>query len=93
MKFKTLKENEISKINGTSLQGFIETTFAELKQIFGEPTSFEGDKTNVEWAIEFDDGKVVSIYDYKQPTIPLERYEWHIGGFDKKAVELVKGEF
>ena len=93
MKFKTLKENEISKINGTSLQGYIETTFAELKQIFGEPTSFEGDKTNAEWAIEFNDGTVASIYDYKNPSLPHERYEWHIGGFDKKAVELVTGVF
>ncbi len=57
-----------------------------------------------EWVITFADGTVATIYDYKQsklygddPDAPtpdemktLPSFEWHIGGKDHRAVELVQ---
>lgn len=91
MKFK-VAENE--KTNGTSLRGTVSTTYDEIIKIFGEPTYVESDpdeKVTAEWDIEFEDGVVATIYDYKEYTgkPPLARYDWHIGGHDTKAVHHV----
>jgi hypothetical protein len=74
--------------NGTSLQGYIETTFHRLCQILGEPME-GGDKTTAEWIIEFADGTVATIYDWKTPVTPQHQYQWHVGGLSPRAVELV----
>lgn len=75
-------------INGTCLQGYVETTYARIVEVFGEPTS-GGDKTTAEWDITFDDGTVATIYDWKEYSTPKGYYDWHIGGHSKWAVELV----
>ena len=76
-------------INGTCLQGYIETTYDELVNVFGEPTKLEGDKVTVEWIIRFSDGTVASIYDWKLSETPMEYYPWHIGGMSQLAVNRV----
>ena len=83
------KNDPTVSINGTCLQGYIETTYEELVNVFGEPTELEGDKVTVEWTILFSDGTVASIYDWKQLETPMEYYPWHIGGYTQRAVELV----
>jgi hypothetical protein len=75
--------------SGSCLQGYIETTYDELVNVFGKPTILKGDKVNVEWTIKFSDGTIATIYDWKQPETPMEYYPWHIGGFNRRAVELV----
>ena len=75
--------------SGSCLQGYIETTYDELVDVFGEPTKLKGDKVNVEWTIQFSDGTVATIYDWKQPETPMEYYPWHIGGFTHRAAKLV----
>ena len=74
--------------NGTSLQGYITATYAELVDKFGEPED-GGDKTTAEWALEFEDGTVATIYDWKTYETPMGTYAWHIGGHDYMAVERV----
>ena len=43
------KNAPTDSINGTCLQGYIETTYDELVSVFGEPTTFQGDKITAEW--------------------------------------------
>jgi hypothetical protein len=80
--------------NATSLQGYINTTFDRLKEIFGEPIypqSGDG-KVICEWILEFDDKIIATIYCWKVGAIPIREYKWHIGGHSEKVVELVKNE-
>jgi hypothetical protein len=87
------------RIEGTSLQGYLEATRDELVEVFGEPVRTYGDKTTCEWDIEFrvmtEDGDdfdyvVATIYDWKMAPTINSRYRWHIGGRNYQAVELVE---
>jgi hypothetical protein len=88
---------------GTSLQGYLDVPFSRVVEVFGEPlTQVDGYKVAFQWSITFADGTVASIYDYKasslyddgQPTPEQMRArefsDWHIGGKDKRADELVR---
>ncbi len=83
---------------GSSLRGYVNTTYDKLVEKFGEPTKYgEGDKVTVEWTIEFMNEetyelKYATIYDWKQyeDGTPYGNYDWHIGGYSTEAVELVK---
>jgi hypothetical protein len=87
--FKT--NNPKTNVNGTSLQGYVSTTFDKLKELLGPAGEGSADgKTNVEWTLEFVDGTVATIYDWKMSNIPTETYDWHIGGKSKKAVEYIQ---
>lgn len=92
MKFKLV--NGFSKINGTSKQGSLSgTPYSLLVQVFGEPNS-DGDggyKVQKEWMIEFADGVVATIHDWKEDK-PVEQVtNWSIGGYQNtKAVARVK---
>jgi len=91
---------------GTYRQGRIETSFSDLKAVFGEPHykfTDSGDsysKIDAQWVLEFDDGTIATIYNYKNGAAylgddgqpPEQITEWHIGGFDKQAAERVKTE-
>ena len=87
--FTKLDETGLSKVNGTSLKGYVLTTYDNLVEIFGEPTFLgsEDGKTTAEWIIEFEDGLVATIYDWKMGETPMDLYEWHVGG---NSVEVVK---
>lgn len=83
-------------INGTSLQGEIVTTRAEIEAVFGQPTystQDEWEKVTTEWDITFSDGTVATIYDWKRYEMGApkmyESYGWHIGGRTHYAVSLV----
>lgn len=86
------------QINGTSLKGYVRTTFAKLVETFGSPCLNEGpcqfEKVNIEWCLRFSDGTIATIYNWKcygwQPL--NNEYDWHIGGHNSNAVELVKQE-
>lgn len=90
MKFKTHNEKKIDTCC-TSLISRIDFDYYELKRIFGEPTNGDGYKVDAEWEIEFPDGKVATIYNYKTGTnynnssgTPTARIrDWHIGGKEK----------
>ena len=80
-------------IDGTSLKGHITVTYNSLVKVFGQPDSFGGDKTTVEWRLLFANGTVATIYDWKEITSPKDhpddKYEWHIGGKNIDAMQQV----
>jgi len=92
--FKTHNDKEIQS-GGTHLQGEIETTYAKLKAMFGQPTDGDGYKVDAEWEIEFEDGTIVTIYNYKDGKnyngasgLPKTKItNWHIGGYSSKATD------
>jgi len=93
------------RINNTFLQGYIETTYQRLVEVFGEPfTDYDSfDISDAEWAMEFDDGQIATIYNYKDGKnylggrgLKVENItDWHIGGrtkdVAKKVFNMVKG--
>lgn len=82
---------DTSKANGTSLQGYVKTTFNKLVDTIGEPIyprSGDG-KVICEWVMEWEDGTISTIYCWKVSSIPMGEYNWHIGGFSEKAVNHV----
>ena len=78
--------------NGTSLQGYVQAYYHQLVAVFGEPEG-GGDKTTVEWCLQFADGTVATIYDWKESETPMGQYRWHIGGKNSRAVGLVQHAF
>lgn len=84
MKFTTQAD-----VNMTSLQGCVGAHFDQLVEVFGEPEG-GGDKTTVEWCLRFEDGTRATIYDWKEYSTPTGWYNWHIGGDNYRAVELVE---
>ena len=83
---------------GTSLQGYVQTTYMDLVAAFGEPDE-AGDKTTASWVLELcdeendDERIVVTIYDWKESETPYLMYDWHIGGNNHRAVEALKRVF
>ena len=85
-----------TNVGGTFLQGYIKASYEQLVKTFGEPHDPNGDnyKTDVEWAFEFADGTIATLYNWKNGKNYLgaeglelnDIYEWHVGGFSEKAV-------
>ena len=80
-------------VGGTSLQGYIKTTYDDLVEVFGEPRYTGGDdKVTTEWDLEFevdDEYVVATIYDWKLDKTPFGEYRWHIGGHFAFAADVV----
>lgn len=76
-------------INGTHLQGYVETTYDRLVDLFGDSLG-GGDKTTQEWVLEFSDGTIATIYDWKTYNTPMGMYDWHVGGKSKQALWAVE---
>lgn len=76
--------------NATSLQGYVETTYDFLKENLGEAVHEDWDKVTCSWEIEFIDGSVATIYDWKTESTPTGKYHWHIGGHSPSCVEKVQ---
>lgn len=75
------------KANGTSLQGYMTTTFDRLVELLGEPLEGSDDgKTTAEWILEFE-GEAATIYDWKLKSTPKDLYDWHVGGRSMKVLE------
>ena len=97
MKYFNVSRDVDQTLTGSSLQGYIKTTYADLVEKFGEPDTIDLDKSTAEWCVEFcvdlgmGDYKFVNttIYDWKTDSTPLGEYDWHVGGFDFGAVECV----
>jgi hypothetical protein len=97
MKFKTHNDKEVNT-GGTSLVGTIDINFNKLFEVFGEPTGSDGYKSDAEWEIEFEDGTVGTIYNWKDGinyngddgTPTEEITHWHIGGNSKEVISKIK---
>ena len=79
------------KIDRSSYVGQIEISYFDLVSIFGEPKQSR-EKTSAIWDIEFDDGIVASIYDWKpgKNDTPETNTIWNIGGFHNSKERLIK---
>ena len=83
-------------VNGSSLQGYIHTSYDVLRGCFGLPTcDGDGYKVDAEWIITFNDGVVCTIYNWKDghnycgyDGLDVEDItEWHIGGVSGTGAE------
>lgn len=98
MNYKTHNDKEID-VNFSSFQGNITTDYSVLKKLFGVPGIGDDYKVSAEWDIEFEDGVIATIYDYKTSkkycgnktgVNKTNNKYWHVGGFDKKALYHVQ---
>lgn len=79
---------------GTHRQGEIVTTYRRIFLAFGAPNLGDGYKTDAEWTIRFGDGRVATIYNWKNgraylgPVAPAtwQIGNWFIGGTDPSVV-------
>jgi len=86
IKFTTHNDGSIPTV-GTHGLGSLDCSYSKLVETFGEP--LPGDyKTDAEWEIEFSDGLVATIYNWKNgknycgnraPAVE-EITCWHVGG-------------
>lgn len=73
----------------------IKTTIADLVRVLGEP-QFQGntgdDKVNIEWYCENENGKAVTIYDWKEgrKLKNNEVIEFHLGS--KNPIDSIDGK-
>jgi len=85
--FKTASGSDIV---GTGRIGTMNLSYDKIFEALGEPTlkDGDGDKTDAEWHVKFNDGTVATIYNYKDgknyngssgKDVDVIR-EWHIGG-------------
>lgn len=97
MRFVTHEAAPID-ITGTFKQGVIGMSYAMLNQAFGPPnTTPNDDCVDAEWHIQFEDGLVATIYNWKNGPRWLGRTgpnvdqitRWVIGGKNYEAVERV----
>ena len=88
-----MKFTKDALVNGTSLVGYVTASYDQLVAKFGAPDfgpdDRGGDKVTCEWDLEFEDGTVATIYDWKLYETPYDEYQWHIGGKSFQAVERV----
>ncbi len=97
MQFVTHNTNYVD-INGTHLQGYINCSYDRLTELLGEPMEGDGYKVDAEWALQFDDGTIVTVYNWKNGKsycgdggLSVENItRWNIGGVSSNAVSLVE---
>lgn len=96
--FKLASDTGIS--DGTSLQGYVETSFAALQAVLGPPNC-DGDeyKVSTEWTLEGAAGEAVTVYDYKMTNLyssglasvesfrAWPSYRWHVGAHDRRTAD------
>ena len=85
-------------VNGTCLQGRINTSYQTLLDKLPPPKDYYDDyKSDVEWSLKFSDGTIATVYNWKngknylgEDGLELEEItEWNIGGHTKKALEYI----
>lgn len=86
----TLAPAPFASVNGTSLQGYVDTSYRDLVAAFGEPACYVNEKVQAEWVLRTADGHAVTIYDWKTGA-PVETIrEWNVGGHDVIAVDVLR---
>ena len=88
-----------SNTGGTHLHGHLNRTYDQLVSVFGEPhfryrpRAGAEDKIDVEWAFEFPDGRVFTVYNWKNGKAYCGTHgedvenmtEWNVGGHHKST--------
>ena len=65
----TFKLDLNADTNGTSLQSYVDTNYADLHKLFGEPQGCDGYKVSGEWTFVDPKGNVVTLYDWKSTSL------------------------
>jgi len=92
MTYITHNDSDIDT-NGTGRFGNLQATYKELTSLFGEPHTADDYKVDAEWDVQFDDGTVATIYNYKngfnycgKDGIRTQQItKWHVGGMSMNA--------
>ena len=87
----------IIKTSGTGFEGTIKLDYYDIVSKLGHPHDLDGYKIDAEWEIEFYDGTVATLYNWKngrnycgEDGLDLHQIdEWCIGGFGREAVDKV----
>lgn len=101
MKYKTHNDQEIN-INGTCRAKVYrnfgrDITYQDIVNVFGEPMESHCDKADLEWHIQYEDGTIATIYNYKSGYNYLGKYRnlknmrgdgWHIGCNNEDAAAM-----
>lgn len=85
---------------GTCLQDYVTVDYKIIVERYGEPTTSDGYKIDAEWVIEWEDGQVGTLYNWKngknylgEDGTPVERIiEWNIGGKSKIAGKRIRDD-
>ena len=95
MEFKTHNQKDID-CNGTSLIGCLDISYKELLDKLGEPNNGDDYKVDAAWNIEFEDGTILTVYNYKDVNYngtdgtPTEEIrDWHVGGYSNKSLDYI----
>ena len=89
LSYNRIPYDDYAKLNGTCGRGMVFTTYDKLVALFGEPDKKTG-KTQVEWDIEWSDGTISTIYDWKcYGEDPEYITDWSIGGNGELSLEYV----
>jgi hypothetical protein len=98
MKYLTHNDTVIDT-RGASLQGYLTATYSELVDAFGEPSKYYDDsKSDAEWDVEFEDGTVAKVYNWKsgpnylgKDGTPVKKItDWNVGARNPAAVEMIE---
>ena len=97
--YRTETKPHLMDINGSCYQGEVFAKYHRLVELFGEPHEYFDDyKCDAEWYVEFDDGVVATIYNWKNgrnyngfdaPHVE-DIVEWNIGGFSLEAARRIQ---
>jgi hypothetical protein len=99
---RTFKVNMSAKADGTSLRGYVQASYADLAGLFGSKTISDDNKVSTEWKFTANDGRTVTLYDYKETNLydrglpsveefrALSSYDWHIGAIDEATADEFK---
>lgn len=92
-----MKKATNNSTSGTSFHGTtVLLTRDQLTTVLGPGNSNVPDgmytKVQYEWDMQLTDGKVFTVYDWKEyrKIDSDEEIYWHIGGFDKETTERAK---
>jgi len=97
--FITHNNDPSLEADGSFFQGEIEVSYMKLRDKLGKPTTADEHKVDAEWIIEFGDGTIGTIYNWKNGHNYLGTEEgscieditdWHIGGKEKKVVSMIQ---
>jgi hypothetical protein len=72
---------------GCALQGYVATTFDQLRETFGNPIRYRDPA--VEWVVDFEDGRMATIFLHRVVAIPQSLYLWPVGARRVLDVERV----
>jgi hypothetical protein len=93
----TYTPNKNLNIGGTYFQRCVKIAYQKLVTLFGDPGCFDGYKTDAEWIIQDSEGRIFTIYNYKNGKnycgrrgTPVEKIiEWNIGGYGPRGIETL----